>query len=66
MCAAPGADSPLLKDLQREMQQLPLALLPPLDHFQDGDGSTEIPAQLQHLLIGRLVILTVLSVEGEK
>lgn len=42
------------------MQQLSLALLPPLDHFQDGDGSAQIPAQLQHLLVGRLVILTVL------
>lgn len=45
------------------MQQLSLALFPPLDHFQDGDSSAEIPAQLQHLLIGRLVILTVLSGE---
>lgn len=48
------------------MQQLSLALLSPLDHFQDGDGSAEIPAQLQHLLVGRLVILTVLTVEGTK
>ena len=55
---------PLLKDLQCEVQQLSLALLPPLDHLQDGDGSAEIPAQLQHLLVGRLVVLTVLSVAG--
>lgn len=42
------------------MQQLSLALLPPLDHFQDGDGPAEISAKLQHLLVGRLVVLTVL------
>lgn len=55
-------NSPLLKDLQREVQQLSLALLPPLHHFQNGDGSTEIPAQLKHLFVGGLVILAVLDV----
>ena len=44
MCSPLEAGSPLLKDLQCEMQQLSLALLPPLDHLQDGDGSAEIPA----------------------
>lgn len=53
--------SPLLKDLQCEVQQLSLALLPPLDHFQDGDCSAQIPAELQHLLVGRLIVLTVLN-----
>lgn len=65
LCAA-EAHSPLLEDLQCEMQQLSLALFSPLDHFQDGDGSAEVPAQLQHLLVGRLIILTVLNVEGRE
>ena len=42
------------------MQQLPFALLPPLDHLQDGDGSAQVPPQLQHLLVRPLVVLTVL------
>lgn len=42
---------PLLHDFQRETQQLPLALLPPLDHLQDGDGSAQVTTQLQHLLV---------------
>lgn len=58
-----GPGGPLLEDLQREVQQLSLALLPPLDHLQDGDGSAQIPAELQHLLVGRLVVLTVLNTE---
>lgn len=52
---------PLLHNLQCEVQQFPLALLPPLDHLQDGDSSAQVPAQLQHLLIRRLVILSVLK-----
>ena len=43
------------------MQQFPLALLPPLDHLEDGDSSAQVSAQLQHLLIRRLVILPVLK-----
>lgn len=54
---------PLLHNLQCEMQQLPLALLPPLDHLQDGDSSAQVPAQLQHLLIWHFVVLSVLKVE---
>lgn len=42
--AAPEKHSPLFKDLQCEVKQLPFALLPPLDHFQDCDSSAEIPA----------------------
>lgn len=52
---------PLLHDLQGETQQLPLALLPPLDHLQDGDGSAQVAAQLQHLLVRHLVVLAVLK-----
>ena len=51
---------PLLEDLQGEVEQLSLALLPPLDHLQDGDGSAQVSPQLQHLLVRRLVVLTVL------
>jgi len=54
---------PLLKDLQCEVQQLSLALLPPLDHLQDGDRSAQVPAQLQHLLIRCLVVLSILETE---
>lgn len=60
-CVCVCVRSPLLKDLQCEVQQLSLTLLPPLDHLQDGDGPAEVPAQLQHLLVGRLVVLAVLS-----
>lgn len=59
------AHKPLLKDLQSEMQQLSLALLPPFDHFQDCDGSAQISAQLQHLFVRRLVVLTILRVEDK-
>ena len=65
----PGASRrgapPLLKDLQGEVQQLPLALLPPLDHLQDGDRAAQVPPQLQHLLVRRFVVLTVLESEWE-
>ena len=44
VCSSAEARSPLLKYLQCEVQQLSLALLPPLDHFQDGDCSAEVPA----------------------
>lgn len=53
---------PLLHYFQREVQQFPLALFSPLDHLQDGDGSAQVPAQLQHLLIRCLVVLSVLEV----
>ena len=43
------------------MQQFPLALLPPLDHLEDGDSSAQVSAQLQHLLIRRLVVFSVLQ-----
>lgn len=51
---------PLLHNLQREVQQLSLALLSFLDHLQDGDGATQVPSKFEHLFIRCLVILTVL------
>ena len=61
-----GAPLPLLHDLQGEVQQLPLALLPPLDHLQDGDGPAQVAPQLQHLLVRRLVVFTVLERDRER
>lgn len=52
---------PLLKNLQCEVQQLSLALLPPLDHFEDGYSSAQVSAKFQHLLVGRLIVLPVLN-----
>lgn len=52
---------PLLHHLQSETQQLPLAVLPPLDHLQDGDGPAQVATQLQHLLVRHLVVLAVLK-----
>ena len=63
MCSGIYVDSPPLHHLQSEVQQLSLGLLSPLDHLQDGDSSAQVPAQLQHLLIRRLVILSVLKME---
>lgn len=51
---------PLLYDLQREVQQLSLALLSSLDHLQDGDGPAQVPTQLQHFLVRSFVVLTIL------
>ena len=52
--------SPPLHHLQGEVQQLSLGLFSPLDHLQDGDGATEFSPQSQHLLVRRLIILTIL------
>ena len=51
---------PLLKDFQGEMEELSLALLSLLHHFQDGNGTTQLSTELQHLLIQRLIIFTIL------
>lgn len=58
-----SASSPPLHHLQREVQQLSLGLFSPLDHLQDGDSPTELSPQSQHLLVRRLVVLTVLTTD---
>lgn len=52
---------PLFYNFQGEVQKFPFALLPPFDHLQDGDGSAQVSAQLQHLLIGRFIVLAILK-----
>lgn len=54
--------SPLLHDLQRQVQQLPLALLPPLDHLEDGHSPAEVPTQLKHFFIRGFIIFAVLKI----
>jgi len=55
------SSSPPLRLLQGEVQHLSLGLLPPLDHLQDADSPAELSPQPQHLLVRRLVVLTVLK-----
>lgn len=52
---------PLLEHLNRQMDELPLALLPAFDELQQGHGPDKVPPQLEHLLVGHLVVFPVLA-----
>lgn len=52
---------PLLEHLDRQVAELALHLLTSLHQFQECYGSRQVTAQLQHLLVRRLVILPVLT-----
>lgn len=52
---------PLLEHLNRQIDVLPLEFLSTFDEFEEGDGTTQVPLQFQHFLVGGLVVFTVLT-----